>query len=152
MSDPLEESPERRRSGVVTAVGVINLVVGVLNLGCGMCLLGCGGFMAALVPEMKKDPRLSSLQADQVQTGSELILLMGAGIFVLGGLMPIAGVGVLDRRRWGRTLSLFLGILSGALAGLEIYNQYFILAFFFIAYCLFVLGILTNKEYEAEFR
>jgi hypothetical protein len=136
----------------VTAVGIINLVLGVLNLGCGMCMLGCGSILTTLSSAIRKDPRATSFQAEQLETGSELFLLMGVGIFALGGLMPIAGLGVLDRRRWGRTLSLFLAILSGAVAGLEIYHSYFILAFFFIAYCLFVIGILTNKEYESEFR
>src|SRR5207247_7305610 len=79
-----------------------------------------------------------------------------AGICIMILAVPtiLAGVGVMNRRQWGRILTLVLGALAGlgALATLRGIPNTIPNIVVSAGYCIFVYVILLNKDYAAEFR
>jgi hypothetical protein len=163
---PSEERPRRRRrGGAVTAVAVINFVFGGLALVCGCGAIGFGGLFSALSgnPEFKKQIEQAAKQAEKQQgkaidpQAKEIlesgkvgpaVIAAGAIALAIGVAIIIAGIGVIQRRSWGRILTLVLGVLwiLASLYPFSIYNL--ILP---VIYCIVVFSILLNSKYAAEF-
>jgi hypothetical protein len=107
--------------------------------------------------------------------GPMIIALVVSMIILFWGVGAIAsGIGMLNRRRWARVLTLILGGF-GAVAGLillfvaaavcfapafgpqagfmiVIYLLYLFLGLLFLGYCLWTYLILLSSRYAVEFR
>src|SRR5262245_29595957 len=89
---PGDGAPGGQKSGANTAVGVLNFVIGGLSLVCGFLTFGT---MALLAEAARVAGGLASLLATLAIIFAVLLLAVGGG-----GIA--AGVGVLQRRAWGR--------------------------------------------------
>jgi hypothetical protein len=161
---PEDDFGRSQRSGAVTGVAVINFVVGGLVLLFGLC-----GFLGALV-EASEGWRPRGGFA-----GSEFaivfVIILFTLIWSIGAI--IAGVGVINRRQWGRVLTLILGgiavvkgLLAIALAVVLMSSMprgafdddrilgFMVLAlisFLYIGYGIWTYVVLLNSQYSAEF-
>jgi hypothetical protein len=132
-----EEVPRRRvgKSGQVTAIAVVNFVFGGLSLLCGLLMLVGAGLVGAagsaatnpriqtqgLPPEVaeKIAKEFGKTQATAGTTVGMLttLLMIIAVVYLLWGAGAItAGVGLLQRRNWGRLLAMVLAGVAGVLA------------------------------------
>jgi hypothetical protein len=162
MSDPLVQVPPRR-SRTVTVVAVANFVLGGLWLWASV-----GQLFSVLWMGMWQH------MWEYARDGEYLILLTLAYWIVLAlistliaVLMPVAGTGVLRRRRWGRWLTLVLGGVNGlngarfipqlamGLSGNEPNSGELAIAAICIliqlGYCALVYCVLLNRRFAAEF-
>jgi hypothetical protein len=117
------------KSGGVVAVAVMAFVVAGLDLICGVLFFCAGGlltgvsgasgeFREKLDAEMRKQGK--SLDAPDVApvlkaVGTILMVASVVRVLFAGALIP-AGVGLIGRKSWGRTLSLILAVIAGVLA------------------------------------
>jgi hypothetical protein len=150
--------PGAGRSGAVTFLGVVNVVLGSLLALISCLFLFCGViFAAAAGPGPGFGP------------GDGLFAFIGGGVFItlysIGLIM--AGIGVLNRRNWGRVLNLVLGGFAGVAALLflyrfiqdvgvpgvsdEIIGDLFVFALL-SGYVILAYAILLNSHYATEFR
>jgi uncharacterized membrane protein (DUF2068 family) len=161
-------TPEK--SGAVTAVAVVNFIVGALQLLCGGCIMLAGGAMGAMGAQMMNDPEFQGqLNPEQAEAMNQLggagamggILAIIGLIGVIFGIVAIvAGFGVMQRRNWGRVLTLVLGGFAVVLALLNIFAmvqnpgamaQQIPNLLVNAAYAALVFSILLNSRYAAEF-
>ena len=164
--DSFEEDFFRpQRSGAVTGVAVVNFVMGGLVVLFGLC-----GFMAALVEA-----------SEGWHGGGGSIAGLGFAVFVVIDLFIliwaagaiIAGVGVINRRQWGRVFSLILGGIAGIKGLLAIFLAFMLMAspprgpfddervlgfmalmmftLLYLGYCIWIYVVLLNSRYSAEF-
>jgi hypothetical protein len=87
-------------SGAVTAVAVVNFLWGAVNVLEGGC---CGGVAVLMGVGM-------------AVFFTPLFGLLALGYLALGGLLIAAGWGLLARRPWGRTMTLWLAAANAVLA------------------------------------
>jgi hypothetical protein len=158
----------------VTAVGVFNLVLGALEvLFCGWTMIQGGAIFGAaaqgqaevekaVIKAGARPEDLDKLRDAGVNPGGIFQAMAGVIIFlaliglVIAALRIWAGVGVLNRRPWARTMTIVLASISivfvilGLLSILNIQG-----ALFFVIYLAYVLTsfiILLNSRNAAEFR
>ncbi|HEV3447106.1 MAG TPA: hypothetical protein VG099_20875 [Gemmataceae bacterium] len=160
MSPEEESLPEPfdrplRKSGAVTAIAVIAMVLGGLQALCGLLFTFLGGAIAgflggAVNAQAQKgvDPQVA--QAAQGIAGFLLAwaAAIGVGILLVGGSMIVAGVGVLNRRQWGRILTL---VLVGLMTLLSLIMVNIVAIVIWGGFCAFAYIILLSKQYAAEF-
>jgi hypothetical protein len=101
------------RSGGVTAVGVLGIVIGAIELlSCGLLLLGGAAWMGMGKAAQEKALAAGVKQADLEAVGGFLGFILGILVvyglvgIILGALRLVSGIGILQRRRWGRTMTL----------------------------------------------
>jgi hypothetical protein len=153
-----------QRSGAVTGVAIANFVFGGLVILFGLC-----GFLAALVEASEGWRPGGGL------TGAGFAVFLVIDLFVLiwaiGAI--VAGVGVINRRQWGRVLALILGGIAGVKSLLAIFLMFmimgspargpfdddrflglmvlFMLALLYLGYCIWTYVVLLSSRYSAEF-
>ncbi len=130
----------RERPAMITTVAILNLIIGGLGLLCGVCGLGGIAFSGGLL-------KMTGAAAGDVMAGiNERVPGFYFWLFakislalVLSVLLVVAGIGLLNRKKWGRTLSLVYAVLTIPLQ---------------IAYVLFQLLLVqpANKEVLARVR
>ena len=96
---------ERGRGGIVAAA-VVTFVMCAFNALCASCLLFCG-FAFALVEQGNRNNG-NFLPADLVQHTALLLLGIGITSAIAFVLQIMAGIGLINSRRWSRTLSFYL--------------------------------------------
>jgi len=102
----------QQRPGILTAIAIVNIVVG------GIALLG--GFLGGLIfyrmlEQTSTVPAVADLlkAMDRAVPGWIYIEMAKAGlVFVLGGGLVIASIGLLMRPAWGRWYCISYGILA----------------------------------------
>jgi hypothetical protein len=113
----------RPRSGAVTAVAIINFVLGGLQIVCGLIFLLAASWIFGAGQEVGRqstDPEVRRLAS---QGGGFLASIAGGiavVILIIAAVMIVAGIGVVNRRQWGRILTLVLGAISGIFALLSL--------------------------------
>ena len=95
-------------SGSVTAVGVISIILGSLTLLCGLCFMFFGIFAASAVGG---GPQFGQNMLP-FQAAAGILIVLSLLVLVLGTLDLVGGIGVLQRRTWGRIMSLVMGGFS----------------------------------------
>ncbi|HEV3116842.1 MAG TPA: hypothetical protein VGY58_07310, partial [Gemmataceae bacterium] len=115
--EPMSEPFDRplRKSGAVTAIAVIDFVLGGLQVLCGLLFMVFGGTIAGFLGGAMKAQvqKAGDPQAAQAAQGLAGLLIawaavLGACIMLVGVPLIVAGIGVLNRRQWGRILTLVL--------------------------------------------
>jgi hypothetical protein len=149
-----EEAPTGGpRAGILVAAWT-NFLVGALAVTGGVLLSTSG--VAALAVLMNQASSTSGLSAGDMEKArgiAEGILnVIALGLMAFGLAAVVAGVGVLRRDAWGRTLSIVLGGLSGVLGivCLVTINPYGVVVFG--AHALVMLLVLNDKDYTYQFQ
>jgi len=102
----------RRRgsgAGSITGVGVITIILGSLSLLCGVCVM-IGGIAGAGAAGGRFGPNVMPFGQGAIASIAIAIALV---ILILGVLYLIGGIGVLQRRNWGRIVTLVSAGFSG---------------------------------------
>jgi hypothetical protein len=165
---PEDDYGRPERSGAVTGVAVISFVLGGLVILFGLC-----GLLGALVQagEGMHGPGGGFAGLGNLGFAVAFVILLFILLWGIGAI--VAGVGVINRRQWGRVLALVLGGIA-AVAGLlslfaavmvmatpalgpfddirvMIFMIYLLLAMVFLGYCIWTYVVLLNSRYSAEF-
>jgi hypothetical protein len=124
--------PSPRRPGAATAAGVLAIIYGSLGLLCGVCGLaslliqGAGGnnmFFGGDPAQADLQKKLQDALArdlpayEAVQIGGNLLGLIEAVALLVGG------IGVLNMRRWARTLVMTFSFIAIASGIFQVYYQ-----------------------------
>ena len=162
-----------QRSGLVTALAVINFVFGGLGILCGL-LAFLGGALVASAGSAGNDferqlEEKMREQGVQVKGGAGgggktvqalgAIIMISAVISLLWGAGAIAGgVGLIKRRNWGRILTLVLAGVAGLLAILSLIQTFLgagagglVSVIIYVAYAVFAFVVLLNPQAAREF-
>ena len=153
-----------QRSGAVTGVAIINFVLGGLVILFGLC-----GFLAALVEASEGWRHGGGLAG----VGFAVFVVIDLFVLIWAVGAIIAGVGVINRRQWGRVLTLILGGIAGVKSLLAIFLMFMVmaspargpfdddrfvglmvlmmLALLYLGYCIWTYVVLLNSRYGAEF-
>ncbi|MCI0682301.1 MAG: hypothetical protein L0Y71_09370 [Gemmataceae bacterium] len=186
--DDDEPQPRRRRrdpfdvrdgrpeqSGAVTGAGVVTIVVSVLFLLCGGGLGVCGLFCTSAGAAARQQGGFLPPQLFERLGG----IMLGWSLFhlLLAVGMLMAGIVTLQRRNWGRVMTLILAGIVGALGGVQFIVAiligvsdggglfgnndpedrivqavvFCISALLYVAYTIFVFIVLLNSHNRAEF-
>jgi hypothetical protein len=96
-------------SGSVTSVGVISIILGSLTLLCGICfMIGSLAFAGAAGGHPAFAQNVFPFQA-----AAGIMVVLSILVLVIGTLDLIGGIGVLQRRNWGRIMTLVMAGFSG---------------------------------------
>src|SRR5262245_38835517 len=160
------------KSGGVTAMGVFNLVLGGLELlMCGAALVGGGAFLGlARSGDAKIDDTLQKAGA-RPEDIAKIREAGGGGLFeaiagfiivmaviglIIAALRIWAGVGVLNRRSWARTMTIVLASISILFVIFFLLGiltiQGALLFLISLGYVISAFVILLNARNAAEFR
>ncbi len=158
------------KSGAVTAVGIINIVLGSLVTLGGICFLLSGLVFTGAAVDARNQFGPQGGGGLFAAAGA-MIVVLAILVLVLGVAEIMAGVGVLNRRPWGRILTLVLAglVALSALGSLWGMIQTFGLpagfpgkttsiltqlvgALLEIGYVVMAYTVLLNQRYASEFR
>jgi len=107
------EAPRRRRggeaSGGVTGVGVFTIILGSLLLLCGLCYSGLGLVAGAGGAGGGGPPGFGGM----MQMAAGILIVIALLILIFGALYLAGGIGVVQRRNWGRIMTLVMAAFSG---------------------------------------
>jgi hypothetical protein len=142
------------KSGIVTAIGVVNFVFAGLNLLCGLLALVGGAIAGAVVSKAASES--ASTEANQATVAVSgaiglIIIVMAVLGLIMGALMLAAGLGIVKRRKWGRMLTLILGGLSALMAVLSLVQFNIVGVLLQGGYAGLVLAVLLQKKHADEF-
>lgn len=188
--DEDEPKPRRRRrgddsfdvcdggaahSGAVTGVGVVSIVLSALFLLCGGAFGLCGVFCASAGVAARQQGNI--FPPDMFETAGGVLLGWALLHLLLGVGLLMAGIVTLQRRNWGRVMSLILGAIVGVLGGAQIVFSIVVAmseggglfgnadpeervvqavigcfwGLLYVAYAIFVYTVLLSSHYRAEF-
>jgi hypothetical protein len=167
-----DDRPRRRRrrrevaapSGVVTLVGVLNLVFAGLSVIGSLALMFLGATIMGWITGVAADPAFqpgginNQRAVAQVQGLAAMGTMMFVGMgfcFILLVALPLglAGYGVLKRQQWGRILTLVLGGIAALFAVLSLLNMPRGIAglIMYGAYAGLTYAILLQPQFAEEF-
>lgn len=139
-----------RRTGGMTAVGILNIIFGSFaSIGALVTVLG-GGLMAAIGSAAEQE--MTGATGEAAAFGGALILLGLFGL-TIGVMLLVAGIGVLMVKPWGRNLSL----AAATLAIVNNIGQAVLLSAFGLgtvigmAYPIILIGLFMNPSWKAAF-
>jgi hypothetical protein len=124
VADARRRREESRRSGVVLAVGICEIVLAALYLFCGV-IGGLGGLCCAsgaplieqiLKQQARQDPNAAEaakkLGDGQIQTTAWVAVAEAIINIVLGFVMLAAGIGVIRRANWARIVTIGVAAMA----------------------------------------
>ena len=160
----------RRRgsgAGSITGVGVISIILGSLSLLCGICFM-IVGIVGAGAAGGRFGPNVMPFGQGAI---AGIAIVISLVILILGVLYLIGGIGVLQRRNWGRIVTLVSAGFSGVFGVLQIIGVVvnlaspvpmeakvfqvlvnFAAALVFFAHCIMSFMVLLNSDNAREFR
>jgi hypothetical protein len=159
--------PVGGRSGAVTAVGIIGILFGAFNTIIGVAVMVAGpaimawlfGAASSAIDTSKLTPeqRQALGQASQaVQAGGGIMAMLAGFVgvcFLIFGLPTLfGGIGVVNRRQWGRILTIVMAIFFGLWGVLNILGANIVGFVIDVGFCVFALVVLFNSKFAAEFR
>lgn len=148
------------RSGIVTAVAIVNYIVGALNLACGAIAVCGGGVLAGVmgsdaVKQAQNDPNLDAKSREAIQAlgtvGGGVLIVIGVIAMIMAVPLIIGGYGVQRRQAWGRILTIILGGIMVLLALFALVNMNIPNFILNGAYAGFVLAVMLNPKFAREF-
>jgi hypothetical protein len=155
--DDFGGGPPPARSGAVTGVAIVNFLVGGFIIILGLAIVIAGPAIASFLlgaleaSGASADPNVAKAAATGGGILATIMGFIGFCCMLFGIPEVIAGFGVLNRRPWGRILTIVMGILHAINAVLSIFGAW---PWVVISggYAIFVLIVMFNSEYAREFR
>lgn len=170
--DDYEDIGRRRRSGggersgSVTSVGVISIILGSLTLLCGLCaVVGSFTFLAA-----GPGGQFGGRNVLPFQAAGGVAVIISLVVVIFGVLYLTGGIGVIQRRNWGRIMTLVMAgfsILSGILCLIAVVGMlatpapiegkmigvliYLLGAFIYFAHGIMAFVVLLSSDNASEF-
>jgi hypothetical protein len=147
----------------VTTVAVLSLVIGGLLTLLGLAVMVGGTAMAAWLLGHASDAANTANLTPEAREAAAKLAAAGTGFFawifgiigvcwiVFGLPALIGGIGVMNRRSWGRILTIVMAILFILFGALELIGPLFLIGIIMVAYGVVSLVILFNSKYAAEF-
>src|SRR4051812_10059181 len=113
------------KSGLVTALAVVHFVMGGIGLICG-CLGVIGGLFVSAVSsgasefsrKVQQELKTKGTNLQELDTAARwgtIITILAALTLILGAVAIVAGIGVIQRRGWGKTTSFAAAGVAGLL-------------------------------------
>jgi hypothetical protein len=134
------------RSGLVTAVAILHFIDAAFHALLSLYILAHVAFGTAFLASF-------GIELPQwVYAMGGLLACCGLVPLIWGGVLFMAGMGVLHRRQWGRVLGIVLGIISGGLALMSVMLGSPLGVFLYVGHSAFVLVVLLIPRYAMEFR
>jgi hypothetical protein len=164
--------PPPARSGLVTALAVINFVLGGLSIICGLLLFLGGAFLTSaggaggeFERQFEQKMREQGVEVKGGQIGGKTVQAIGAIVMIIAtvtllwGAGAIAGgVGLIGRRNWGKILTLVLAGVAGVLAILSLIQTFqgggamgLLNVVIYVGYAVFAFVVLLNPQISREF-
>lgn len=154
----MSEVPQQPPRGVlVSSVGGINILLALVGLCIGLACLVDGEEMSVLLYPFTVNASSSPATPAPPGTPSATVLrwlfvtVAGAGLTILSLVLLAAGLAILRRLPWGRTLALTLAVFSGPVMVLSMLNQEVVGASAVAGYNLLVFAVLLSPQGAAEF-
>jgi hypothetical protein len=156
--------PPTGRSGAVTAVAIVNFVLGGLEVLFGLVIMIMGpavaSFITGVASDASKQSGMNPAEAEKFRQAASagggfltaVVGFIGVCFMIFGVPMILAGIGVLNRRQWGRILTLVLAVLSGLLALLNLISLNIVGLIINGGYAILAFVVLLNAKNAAEFR
>lgn len=167
--DDIDARPRRKRgsgAGSITSVGVITIILGSLTLLCGVCVAIAGiGFAGG-----GGQGRFGGGNVLPFQAAGGILIAFAVLILVFGVVYLVGGIGVLQRRNWGRIMTLIAAGFSGLFGVLQIgggvinllgpapmeskigaFLVNLLVAFVCLAHCIMSFMVLLNSKNAREF-
>ncbi|PHR86598.1 MAG: hypothetical protein COA78_37810 [Blastopirellula sp.] len=154
------QRPAGQPSGAVMGVAIVSYVMGGLSVLCGGCLAVAGGSLYGIIEMVaQENPQFRD-------EGMQNIAWIGGGVFIglgilsllLGAAHVLTGVGLTRLRSWARVLAIVIGIIDGIFGMLSFGSAILqmnpiacVVSIIMIGYCIYVLVIMFNPKYAAEF-
>jgi hypothetical protein len=177
------------RSGMVTGVGVVYLIIGALTVLAGVLIMVLGATLGAVIfgggqaagnapvqvdtkgmnPEQAKAAQeMAKAVQDTAKAGGAsaggflagLGAILGVCVMAFGVIPLLGGIGVIQRKGWGRILTLIwafvflifglLGLGGMAMSGFN--GQGLIQVLIQLGLGIWAIAVLFNSQYAAEFR
>jgi hypothetical protein len=145
------------RNVLVSSVGGINILLALVGLCIGLACLVDGEEMSALLYPYTANSLSPPTAPAPPGTPSGTLLrwlavtVAGVGITILSLVLLVAGLAILRRLPWGRTLALTLAVFSGPVMVLSLLNQDVVGASAAAGYNLLVFAVLLTPQGAAEF-
>jgi hypothetical protein len=150
----------RYQSGAVTGVAIYNFVLAAFQVIIALLLVIGASWLMAMF-----GAAASATGDDKAKEGAAAASGLFAGIIgvfvvcflIIGVLLLLAGIGVLNRRQWGRILTLVLAALAGIGALLSLFSigvnpiWSIVEVLIFGGYCVYSYVVLLNSTYAREF-
>jgi hypothetical protein len=156
-----------QRSGLVTALAVLNFVFGGLAIVCGLlgllggALLSGGGSTGKEIQrQVEKQLEKEGVQVPggTVQDLGKIIMFQAVLSLLWGTGAIVGGVGLISRRNWGRILTLVCAGVSALLALLSLWQVFqgggvgaIVNVLIYIFYAAFAFIVLLNPQVNREF-
>jgi hypothetical protein len=150
----MSEVPQPPRSLLVSSVGALNILVAFFGFFTGLFFLVVGPELLPLLGVTLGSPATPpGASAGPPRQFVLWVLFTGAGLgtALLSLVLFVAGVALLLRKAWGRTLTLTFAVLSGSAAVLSLLNQDVLSFSVATMYNLLVFAVLLSPPGAAEF-
>jgi hypothetical protein len=161
---PPEPGRYRPRSGAVTAVAIINFILAGLTVLGALLVVVLGGWFVAIftgaaneAAKQGGDPDAAKVAGQAGGVAAAIIGVFVVCFLIVAVLYLLAGIGVLNRRQYGRVITLILGALAGlsalwALVGIGRNPGGSLISIVLNGgYCVFTYVVLLNSQNAREF-
>jgi hypothetical protein len=153
------------RSGAVTLVAIVNFIVGGLTVLFGLLFMFLGPAAMAWAIGQASDATPAGATPEQAELAKKAAAAGGGILAAIAGFIGvcyiifglpqiIAGIGVMNRKQWGRILAIVMGFIAAIFAVLNLFALPASIVSLILngGYALVTLIILFNSKYAAEFR
>lgn len=165
MSTPMSPggmAPPPQHSGAVTAVAIVNFLVGAIIILIGVGFIVAGGtivnFLFSIGQEAARQAGTEEAKK-AAEVGGWLVNFIVGSLSIAGfccattGVPEIfAGIGVMNRRQWGRVLCIILSIFYAVATVVWAISLVWPFVILYGFYAIFNMAVLFNPRYAAEFR
>ncbi len=137
-----------RRTGGMTAVGVLNIVFGAIGALFAILIVLGGGMMAAMGAGMEAE--FEGAAAGAAGVGG-IMAIAGIVAFGASAAMLFSGIGVLGLKPWGRKLAMICGGAWAVLNIITLFSGFNLFNLGFAVYGGLLVWLFLKPEWKAAF-
>ncbi len=141
-----------KRTGGMTAIGVLNIVFGSLGALFALLIVLGGGIVAALGAGAEAEFGADAQGAAAASaTLGGIVILVGLVALIANAVLAISGIGVLGLKPWGRKLAMICGGAWAVLNILTLFSGFNLLNLGFAVYGGTLVWLFLKPEWKAAF-
>ncbi len=137
-----------KRTGGMTAVGVLNIVFGAIGALFAILIVLGGGMMAAMGAGMEAE--FEGAAAGAAGVGG-IMAIAGIVAFGASAAMLFSGIGVLGLKPWGRKLAMVCGGAWAVLNIITLFSGFNLFTLGFAVYGGMLVWLFLKPEWKAAF-